>query len=624
MPSALSNQDLSGQHDEMRSADGRALPSWQMVMSKLNSLSDKEIDLRQKDIGRQLRANGIAYSPLSDARFSSRPWNLDLVPFVIETSDWSTVSRALEQRALLKQEIYTDIYSNQKLLREKIIPPAMVFSHRGYLRDAVDVAKHPELPMFSADISRSPSGDWYIVDDVCQFPEGIGYAVENRLVLSNTLPRLFRQCRVQRIANYFKQLQQFISEMAESDGRCVMLAHGPEHPHYFEYTYLAKYLGYTLVQVGDLTVRDNRVFLRTVSDLRRVSVIIRFMEDAKLDPMAVGHTGGDGITGLFQAVRSGGVTVINPLGSGVLENPALNSCMPELCRHILGEELLMQGPPTYWLGRQDHRDHVMAHRDDLLFRDIDSLGELFDPRLMSKAGLDTLNEHIASRPYRYVAQERLDRSFAPVYQQSLKVTQNVTVRCFLINNGEGFSTMPGGLCLLDTDSNGGRKPFDSLTGSKDTWVIAEGPVGYASLLDKSSLDTQFSVIDGELPSRVAENLFWMGRNAERCETCVRLLRSVFQSLRHEQVLSDDEAINTHVAPVMMAILRATSQATGALPGFAGRGGLKRIREPQRELLSLLHDGSRYGTLPFGLNYYRCRRLPGSATRISPMEMAGDS
>lgn len=597
MYSAQSQQDFSKLHDETLAIDGRALPHWQMVMSSLSNLGSTDIELRQQDISRQLRANGIAFSSLSDAEFSARPWNLDLAPFVIETDDWNTICLGLQQRAKLKQLILRDVYSEQHLLKERLIPPAMIFSHKGYLRDAVNMYEQMDLPLFCSDISRAPCGKWYVVDDICQYPEGTGYALENRLVLASTLLRLFRHCRVQRIASYFKYLQQYIVDLSENEGRCVMLANGPEHPHYFEYAFLAKYLGYTLVQTDDLTVRENRVYIRTVSDLQRVSVIVRFMDDTYLDPMATGQTRAGGIAGLFEAVRSGGVKVINPVGSGILDNPALNTCMPQLCQKLLGEKLLMSGPPTYWLGDNEQRNAAMSRRDELLFRDINSLGHLSDPTLMSITQIQELERNIDLHPYQYVAQERIDRSFAPSFDNTILSTQQITVRNFLINEGTNFACMPGGLCLLDTDTNGKRQAFDSLTGSKDTWVIAEGPVKPVSLLDRAPVDTQFAIIAGELPSRVAENLFWMGRNAERAETCVRLLRSVFQTLQSEDTIHNDVVDSDDIAPELSAILRATSQACGTLPGFIGRGGAKRIREPQRELVSLLFDSSRFGTLP---------------------------
>ena len=325
MPRALSSRSAVHQHDETRTADGKPLPNWKLVTDDFAKLSPGQITRRQNDIARQLRANGIAYSPLSDAEESPRPWNLDLSPFVIEPADWASLQEALNQRALLKQKILADIYGTQELLKSGLIPPAMIYSHRGYLRDAVNITDSAELPLYSADVSRSPSGKWYVVDDICQYPSGIGYALENRLVLSRTLPRLFRSSHVLRIANYFKNLQRLLGKLSAADGRCVILAPGPTHSHYYEFAYLAKYLGYTLVQAGDMTIRNNRAFLRTVSGLQRVSVILRFLDDTKLDPLAIGQAKVRGIAGLFQAVRAGGVKVINPLGAGVLENTALNT-----------------------------------------------------------------------------------------------------------------------------------------------------------------------------------------------------------------------------------------------------------------------------------------------------------
>lgn len=591
----------SHQHDEMRASDGRALPTWKTIYDQIGALSNDQIERHQVDIARQLRANGIAYSPLSEDQQSARPWNLDLAPFVIEPDDWATLSAGLEQRARLKRALLRDIYTDQSLIRDHTLPAALVYAHKGYLRDAVNPEYQSSLPLIGADVSRSPSGDWYIVDDICQYPAGIGYALENRLVLARTIPNLFRQARVLRIASYFKSIQENISELTETADRCVLLAYGPHHPHYFEFAFLAKYLGYTLVQTGDLTVRNNSVFLKTVDGLQRVSVILRFIDDTDLDPLAVGQSSARGITGLFQAVRAGGVKILNPLGSGVLDNPAFNICLPEICQRLLGEPLLMQGPPTYWLGNNDHHHHVLNNIHELLFRDIDSLGKLFDPHSLCQADRDELLNKIKLNPHRYVAQERLDRSIAPAFAAQQLVSQQVTVRLFLVEEASGYQAMPGGLCLLDTNEAGSRPSFDSLKGSKDTWVTTSTPVKPVTLLNPQPADLLFSVIDGELPSRVAENLFWMGRNAERCENCLRLLRSVFQTLQHDYEVTVGTDEPDTLNPALFAILRATTQATQTLPGFVGRGGMKKLQNPQKELLSLLHDPSRAGTLPFSLN-----------------------
>ncbi|MFK7892746.1 MAG: circularly permuted type 2 ATP-grasp protein [Granulosicoccus sp.] len=596
-----SSRSATLQHDETRDMQGNLAPNWKMINNRLNQLTKTQIVSRQAEIARQLRANGIAYNPTPDETHSSRPWALDLAPFVIEPADWQKLQEALQQRARLKRALLRNIYSTQSLIRDGLLPAAMIYAHKGYLRDAVHSEQSIDLPLFSADVCRSPSGDWYIVDDICQYPAGVGYALENRLVLSRTIPNLFSQARVLRIAQYFRLLQEHIVDLTDSDDRCVILAHGPGHPHYFEFAFLAKYLGYTLVQTDDLTVRDNRVFLKTVAGLRSVSVIFRLIDDTELDPLAVGQSHARGVTGLFQAARTGGVKILNPLGAGVLDNPALNSCLEPLCKHLLGESLLIKGPPTYWLGNADQRNHVMANKDDLLFRNIDSIGRLFDPRFMSDEKVTELTQQIELTPQKYVAQERLDRSVAPTYDGLRRVNQQITVRTFLVEQSGNYTAMAGGLCLLDTSTGGSRPSFDALLGSKDTWVIAQAPVKPDSLISSRGNDAQFSVIEGELPSRVAENLFWMGRNAERSENSIRMLRSVFQTLQNDEIVTLAEYENSPVAPALSAILRATSNATGALPGFVGRGGSRRLQRPQKELLSLLHNRERAGSLPYHLS-----------------------
>ena len=306
----------------------------------------------------------------------------------------------------------------------------------------------------------------------------------------------------------------------------------------------------------------------------------------------------------------------------MLDNPALNTCMSTLCETLLGEKLLLNGPPTYWLGNEQHMQHVLTKIQDLLFRDIDSIGQLYDPRLMTQAELDTLRNKLHDAPQRYVAQERIDRSVAPGFAGTQRTSYQVTLRLYMVRQPSPetadiddisttseissasssarqnlqYQAMPGALCLLDSATDGRRPSFDSLIGSKDTWVIAEGSVKPTTLLGGVRRDSDFAVVDGELPSRVAENLFWMGRNAERCESSVRLLRAVFQVLEYSDIADSQPP-----SAVLGALLRATSKASATLPGFIGRGGAQRMRNPQRELLSLLHDPDRQGTLPANLS-----------------------
>lgn len=593
--------------DETRARDGSPRPGWNVVLDWLGSLPADALSQRRHEIERQLRANGVGFSPgrMSDdgAPGDARPWPLDIVPMVLEARDWTRLRAGLLQRARLMEALLADVYGEQRLLSERVLPPGLIYAHPGYLRDAVGIDACRQLPLYGIDVSRSPSGDWYVADDLCQFPEGLGYTLENRLVLSRVLPRLFRESQVQRLASYFRALQSIVFEQVELDARCVLLGHGPSHPHYFEVAWLAKYLGYTLVGTGDLTVRAERVYLKTVSGLQRVNVILRFVEDGSIDPLISDSVPGEGLPGLLQAVRVGGVRVLNPLGAGVLSNPALNAWLPSLCEALLGEPLQLHGAPTYWLGDRAQRDHVLGKLPRLLFRDIDVPGALSDPALMTPAERAALDELIEREPERLVAQERIDRSVAPVQMADAKLLRQVTVRLFAVNGNDSTlerrspEVMNGGLCLLDNDAGGRRQRFDELDGSKDVWVLSEEPVRNDSLLPSREGAYDYAMLDGELPSRVAENLFWLGRNAERVEMTARLLRAACREMQDEDSPIDQDGATASLA----ALLRATTAATGCKPGFAGRGGSRRLMRPDRELHSLLHDADRAGTLCHALS-----------------------
>ena len=584
-------------HDETLARSGGPLPGWSRVLAAVDALPAPQRRTRQHEIERLLRANGAAFSPVADDDGDLRPWRLDLLPLVLESDDWAALEKGLLQRVRVRQALLADIYGEQRLLAAGVVPPSMVYAHRGYLRDARHLPGSDTLPLSATDVSRSPSGEWYVVDDICQYPAGVGYALENRLVLSRVLPSLFRDCRVRRVAPWFRALQQRVVDAMDRDARCVLLGYGPTHRHYFEFAWLAKYLGYTLVEIGDLTVRDERVFLRTVAGLQRVDVILRFVDDTLVDPLAVDNPTRSGVPGLMQAVRAGEVEIINPLGSGALDNPALNACLPAVAEHLFGEKLALRGAPTYWLGDDRSRAHVLGRFDELLFRDIDSIGRLGDPRLMSGDARASLERDIDLAPERFVAQERIDRSFAPGYEADERVEHQVTLRAFMVDAGGGHELMTGGLCLLD-DASGGRRPsFESLNGSKDVWVLSDVPVRSESLLRSADAEAEYAMIEGELPSRVAENLFWLGRNAERAEVTLRVLRGVCRAMQ-----MDDAPVWSATGEggppttALEALLRTATTVTGTWPGFVGKGGRRRRTNPDRELLSLLRDPARRGSL----------------------------
>ncbi len=584
--------------DETKNRAGQIKPGWQPVLEQLTELENAQIERRQSEMSRQLRTNGIAYNTVSEKHVEDRPWQLDLIPLIIEPDDWATLSQGLIQRAQVKRLLLQDLYGEQRILREGVIPPGAVLAHEGFLRVAQQLPGVDELPMCSVDVSRSPSGEWHVVDDICQVPDGIGYALENRLVLSRAMPMVFRGQAVKRLAGYFRSLQNHIAQTTTGEERCVILAYGSTHPYYFEYAYLAKYLGYTLVEINDLTVRDERVYLKTVAGLQRVDVILRFIHDKNSDPLAVSNNQSIGVPGLLHAVHAGNIRILNPLGVGVLENPALNAYLRVLTRFYLNEDAKLLSTPTYWLGDQKHRASAMKRRHELLYRELNTVGSLLDPATMRDAEREQLFSKIDALPDRFVAQERVDRSHAPCLLSGERSNRQLTLRSYLIDSDGDYKVMDGGLCVLDSVPNGGRPPRGLLEGSKDVWVLSKSTVTDDTLSPTPSESLQISLIEGELPSRVADNLFWLGRYAEKAENTIRVLHTALDEYLNNETRSIAARLEaSNETPITIRVLLKTlTEVSGSTRGFSGKTDERRLLRPWRDIQQLLTDDQREGSL----------------------------
>jgi uncharacterized circularly permuted ATP-grasp superfamily protein/uncharacterized alpha-E superfamily protein len=591
-------------YDETLGGDGVKLAHWRALIGDIGSLTESQQASRLTDISRRLRANGLAYEP-EESDQHRRQRSLDLFPVLFEIETWRTLSTALEQRARLKQAIYCDIYGAQELLKEGLIPPAMLYAHRGYLRDLVDPSAKQPLEttpmMYSCDVARNATGQWQVLDALAQYPSGIGYALENRLVLSQVLSRSYKQFHVNKIVSYFRQLQSHVQAASGKNGRCVLLSYSSSHPHYFESAWLARYLGYPLVEMADLTVRDHVVYLKTIDGLQPVDVIVRLIEDAVIDPMIIGSKQTHGVPGLVEAARRGGVQVINPMGTGVLDNPALNSRLAQLCEALLNEPLQLPSQDTLWLGDDEQREVAMDGFESLIFRQVDEPDKPVCPALLSKQQQRTLTEKIAQSPQAYVAQTLMQTSVVPCLEQSEMILSPVVMRTYQISSESGFQTMPGALGLTNAADPEKRGAVPDLLGSKDVWVLASERVEQDTLLKSDSEEIIYATTSDDLPSRIAESEFWLGRNAERVEAAVRLLRRIAHSLLDEEDRSVSDVLST---PAMNGLLRSLTAATGTYPGFVGRGGKKRLSQPDRELKSLLQDTQRPGTLANSLQQWQ--------------------
>jgi uncharacterized circularly permuted ATP-grasp superfamily protein/uncharacterized alpha-E superfamily protein len=589
-----------GGYDEMCAADGGLRSHWVYLAEVLESLGPAGLQGRWRESRRLIRDNGVTYNIYGDPQGMSRPWELDLIPLLLKSDEWAGIERGLMQRAELLNRILLDLYGPRRLLRSGLLPPELVLGRAGLLLPCVGIkaARDRPLVFHSIDLTRMPDGKLRVVGDRTQAPAGAGYALENRLVLSRVMPSLFRDSHVHRLAGFFRTLRTTLRALTPRSGdsmRIVLLTPGPSIAAYFEHAYLANYLGYTLAQGDDLTVRDGALWLKTLNGLERVDVVLRRVEDAWCDPLELRGDSLMGVPGLLQAVRAGNVTLANALGSCVLEHPGLGAFLPEICKELLGEELHLTGVQTWWCGVRAHRRYVLSHLDRLVIKRLSSDGKqsLYGPSL-SQAELDELRAAIRATPNAYVGQEVVPYSTAPVLTDDHLEPRAALLRTFLVAEDEGYAVMPGGLTRVAPD-RGGLFVSSRLGGiGKDTWVLASEPEREESLIGAVTAYRPAVRVTSEVSSRVADNLYWIGRYAERAENLVRLLRAIV--LRFGERIGGG-AREFHQVRCLRLLLQALTHQTLTYPGFVGEEAEERLTDPEPELMSLITEVQRVGGLP---------------------------
>ncbi|MBX7166166.1 MAG: circularly permuted type 2 ATP-grasp protein [Pirellulales bacterium] len=543
---------VPGHWDEMLAADGALRPSWRPLVDALRTLGDKELQ-RQDDLCRRvLREYGVTYNPPGQAAEWRRPWQLDSWPMVMSAEEWRLISAGVAQRARLLNAVLADVYGPHRLLLGGSLPPEVVFANPAFLRAAHDIQPPGGafLANYAVDLARSPDGRWWVVGDRTDTPTGVGYALENRIVLSRVHAALIRDCLVQRLARHFSRWRDSLLEYAGAavdEPRVVIYTPGSYHATYFEQAYLARYLGFNLVEGADLTVRDQGVFLKTLSGLLPVHVILRNVDSDYCDPLELREDSLLGVPGLLQAARAGKVTIVNAIGSGVVQVPALLPFLPGLCRTLLGEELLLPPVATWWCGEEQALQMVRSNFERLVIKHAFSEREhppVIVSQLDERAQTELLNR-VLEAPYRYVAQEFVALSSSPTWQGGALVPRHVTMRVYAVAVGDGeYQVMPGALTrasshaesvLASTQTSGGS--------SKDTWVLAHQADDGLTLIPQGTRAAALSRAGFVLPSRLADDLFWLGRYVERLEFGCRLTRTLLHRLSDQLEISQlDEFI----------------------------------------------------------------------------------
>ncbi|MEY4918274.1 MAG: hypothetical protein RL616_2187, partial [Verrucomicrobiota bacterium] len=525
----------AGAFDELLAADGKIFPQYAKLLGELEEFGASELSRRADACQRFVHEHGITYNVYGDPRGMERPWQLDPIPLVIAPEEWRTLETGLIQRATLLNKILADCYGAQDLIRSRWLSPALVFGQPDFLRPChgIRVPNDNFLHFYAADLSRSPDGRWWVVSDRTQIPTGAGYALANRLVTSRILPESFRDNHVHRLAGFFLAAQNSLAQLAPRSAekaRVVMLTPGPHNETYFEQAYLARYLGYMLAEGQDLTVRDNHVFLKTLSGLERVDVILRRVDDDFCDPLELRNDSILGVPGLVEAVRAGNVVITNALGSGLVQSPAFMSFLPGLCRHLIGEPLKLPSVATWWCGQKAAREHVLKNLDKLVVK------PAFRTHLkIADVEREELKRRIEFDPDLFVAQERVELSTAPSWNKDSLAAQPISLRVFLVSDGKGgYVVMPGGLVRVAPDHSGSFISMQHGGSSKDTWIPSATPVDEFTLLHGTNQNIELRRTGNNLPSRLADNFFWLGRYSERADATSRLLRSALLRFNPER------------------------------------------------------------------------------------------
>ncbi|HEX7775713.1 MAG TPA: circularly permuted type 2 ATP-grasp protein [Parvibaculum sp.] len=539
-------------YDEIATGAGRLRTHWQPLLARLSPLDSREMAERVEESNRLLRQNDVTYTIYNDPQSTERLWPLDVIPLLITADEWRDIEAGVIQRARLIEALIADIYGAQQMIGEGILPPALIEANPAFLRacHGTEPAGGAWLHLSAVDLARAPDGRWWVLSDRTEAPSGAGYALENRSVIGRVLADCIDDRHVKPLAPFFAALRDGLAmltpEKRDHDGRpprIVLLTPGPYNETYFEHLYLAGHLGITLVEGADLTVRDRRVYIKTVSALEPVDIILRRVDDSFCDPLELNPDSALGVAGLIEAVRARTVTVANALGSGVLQAAAFKPFLPALARRLIGEELTLPDVASWWCGGADALAHVLGNLDKLVVKNaFPAFGAqpVFGAELSAKDRA-ALAARIEASPIDFVAQERVPLSNVPVWTNGRIEPRPLSLRVYVAHGPDGFVVMPGGLTRIARAGGSSIVSMQSGGGSKDTWILDSSETA-ASPAYKPARD-QDNVIalpeplprllggsPNELPSRAADGLFWTGRYAERADGMLRLLRTIVTGL----------------------------------------------------------------------------------------------
>ena len=571
---------------------------WREILNDIETSGLDALQTKQEEIDWHLEDNGVTYNTYDDIDGQlSRKWSLDPIPFVISSDEWGEIKKGLVQRAKLFNLILKDLYSEQNLIKDNIIPAEVVYGHKGFATEVYNLGKQENfnLHFYATDIARGPDGKMWVIKDKTQAPSGLGYAIENRLTMNVIAKELYPNININRLSSFVEEFKSSLNKLTDGDiATAALLTPGPHNETYFEHAYLSSYLGINLVQGGDLLSKNGSIWLKTLSGLRKINTLLRRVDDRFCDPLELKDDSQLGVAGLVESMRQDNLNMMNPVGSAILENVGLNPFMGKISQYFLNEKLVLPQIATWWCGQQKELDFVLKNLQNFIIKKIDKSDEIqvYFAKKMSPVELEDLRVMLQENPNQYVAQEEVDFSTAPYYSDKKIEPRNAVIRTYSLKKDDDYVVMNGGLVrvsnakdtLLVTSKDGGT--------SKDLWILGKDKENTNPIDFLSTKYVQTSI--NEIPTPKAENLFWLGRYLARSVSTTRLILHVIKKItnfyRYEVVTSKE---------AQKILQSALTHMTMTYPGFMDENNKENLEVfPMQEITSIVKDTMRSGSLSF--------------------------
>lgn len=529
---------VSGVPDELMDANHQVRRHWSGFLDAFATLGEADADQRFAGARRRIREMGVSYRVHGENK--ERIWPLGRIPLLLPEAEWREIAAGVAQRAEVLDLVLRDLYGAGRLVADGILPAAAVAGSPEFIRPmcGVEPPGGRWLRFYAVDLGRGPDGKWRVLSDRAQAPSGAGYVLENQLVLAGAFPGLYRDFKVTRLAPFFRDFRAALASVAQrADPRICLMTPGSFSETHSEQAYLARYLGFLLVEGDDLVTRGGKLYVRTIAGLKRADVVWRRVDADWCDPLELNAASRLGVAGLLDAIRQGSVTMVNMPGAGLVKSRALASFLPTLAQRLLGQDLLLPSVATWWCGQDKERAHVLRGLDKFAIRGAFSEsvpGRLSDQSSVLAAEIDPaararLLRSMEERGVDYVGQETFQLSTMPAWSGEGLKPRPFVLRVFAAATPDGWRVMPGGLCRVAKDPDASGLSMGAGAQSADVWVLSERPIEKTTLLPHAD-DVRIVRVLGALPSRAADNLFWMGRYLERAEATLRLTRSLCNRL----------------------------------------------------------------------------------------------